>query len=99
MQYSHQVTFPQFLHTRRYGKTEVSTVSFAQPFLHVPDNQMGEDATAVLCDPQTSGGMLCAIPSEAAATFEEEFAARCGRTPSKIGRVIEGESGHIHVVE
>ena len=53
----------------------------------------------MLCDPQTSGGMLCAIPSEAAATFEEEFAARCGRTPAKIGRVIEGESGHIHVVE
>ena len=49
---------------------------------------------AVIC-----GGMLCAIPSEAAATFEEEFAARCGRTPAKIGRVIEGESGHIHVVE
>ena len=76
-----------------------SVEDFAQPFLHVPDNQMGEDATAVLCDPQTSGGMLCAIPSEAAATFEEEFAARCGRTPAKIGRVIEGESGHIHVVE
>ena len=61
----------------------VSVEDFAQPFLHVPDNQMGEDATAVLCDPQTSGGMLCAIPSEAAATFEEEFAARCGRTPAK----------------
>ena len=76
-----------------------SVEDFAQPFLHVPDNQMGEDATAVLCDPQTSGGMLCAIPSEAAATFEEEFAARCGRTPAKIGRVIKGESGHIHVVE
>ena len=76
-----------------------SVEDFAQPFLHVPDNQMGEDATAVLCDPQTSGGMLCAIPSEAAATFEEEFAARCGRTPAKIGHVIDGESGHIHVVE
>ena len=76
-----------------------SVEDFSQPFLHVPDNQMGEDATAVLCDPQTSGGMLCAIPPEAAATFEEEFAARCGRTPAKIGRVIEGESGHIHVVE
>lgn len=49
--------------------------------------------------PANVGGMLCAIPSEAAATFEEEFAARCGRTPAKIGRVIEGESGHIHVVE
>ena len=76
-----------------------SIEDFAQAFLEVPEGQTGEDATAVLCDPQTSGGMLCAIPADRAADFEREFEARRGRTPSKIGRVVRGQAGCIRVLQ
>ncbi len=75
-----------------------SIEDFARAFLDVPKGQTGEDATAVLCDPQTSGGMLCAIPAERSVDFEREFEARRGRKPAKIGRVTKGEPGRIRVV-
>lgn len=75
-----------------------SIEDFAQAFLETPKGQAGEDATAVLCDPQTSGGMLCAIPADRASDFEREFEARRGRKPAKIGRVTAGDPGRIHVV-
>lgn len=56
------------------------------------DNRMG-----VLCDPQTSGGLLVAIPPQEAAHFEAEFEARCGRKPARIGSCVAGEPGKIHV--
>ncbi len=70
---------------------------FAQPFLQVSTGQAGEDAAAVLCDPQTSGGLLCAIPVERASEFEREFETRCGRLPARIGSVAAGEAGSIRV--
>ena len=54
------------------------------------DNRMG-----VICDPQTSGGILAAIPPDDAATFEREYERRAGRAPWKIGRIIAGEAGVI----
>lgn len=44
------------------------------------DNRM-----AILCDPQTSGGLLVALPQEQGPVFEREFEARAGRKPWKIG--------------
>lgn len=49
------------------------------------DNRMG-----ILCDPQTSGGMLVALAPEDAATFEREFEVRSGRAPWCIGRFEPG---------
>lgn len=49
------------------------------------DNRMG-----ILCDPQTSGGMLVALAPEDAETFEHEFEARSGRAPWRIGRFEPG---------
>lgn len=54
------------------------------------DNRLG-----VICDPQTSGGILAAIPASEAATFEREFEERAGRKPARIGRIAEGNAGHI----
>ena len=54
------------------------------------DNRMG-----VVCDPQTSGGILAAIPPDEADRFEAEFARRGGRAPWKIGRIEDGKPGTI----
>lgn len=57
------------------------------------DNRMG-----VMCDPQTSGGMLVALSSQDAAVFEREFAQRSGRAPWRIGRFEKG-SGFIRFAD
>lgn len=54
------------------------------------DNRLG-----IICDPQTSGGILTAIPAENAAKFEEEFERLAGRAPAQIGLVTEGNVGRI----
>ena len=54
------------------------------------DNRMG-----VLCDPQTSGGLLVAIPPEYAETFVEAFEQRAGRKPTRIGEVVDAPAGLI----
>lgn len=57
------------------------------------DNMMG-----VLCDPQTSGGLLCSIAPENADKFEEEFLKRCHHEPWKIGKVSADDPGKIKVI-
>ena len=54
------------------------------------DNRMG-----VICDPQTSGGILAAIPLDQANVFEREFEKRTGRAPWRIGRIEAGNPGAI----
>lgn len=56
------------------------------------DNRMG-----VLCDPQTSGGLLVAIPPDQGARFVEEFQKRAGRAPALIGAFEDGEPGRIRL--
>ena len=56
------------------------------------DNRMG-----VLCDPQTSGGLLVAIPPEQAQKFEAEFQKRMSRPPTRIGEFTIGKPGHIYM--
>ena len=54
------------------------------------DNRLG-----VVCDPQTSGGILAAIPPAQAAVFEAEFERMAGRKPAPIGIITEGNAGCI----
>lgn len=50
---------------------------------------------AVLCDPQTSGGLLVAVPPKNTEAFEQVFQERTGRTPAHIGQITEGTPGTI----
>lgn len=58
------------------------------------DNRLG-----VICDPQTSGGLLVAVAPEEARRFKEAFEAQTGRLPARIGHVVEGKAGHISFVD
>lgn len=76
-----------------------SIMDFAAPFVEQGslgdedfDNRMG-----LLCDPQTSGGMLVAVAPENAALFETEFKARAQRDPWRIGTFVEGPECHIRL--
>jgi len=53
---------------------------------------------AILCDPQTSGGMIVAIPADQADAFAEAFEASLGRSPARIGDVVAGDAGAIRVI-
>ncbi len=68
-----------------------SIMDYAAPF--VVQGELGDDEfdnrMAVICDPQTSGGILAAVPPERAAAFEATFARESGRAPWRIGRVVE----------
>ena len=54
------------------------------------ENRMG-----VLCDPQTSGGLLVAVAPDEADEFARAFEAAAGRAPALIGRVRDGAAGEI----
>jgi len=58
------------------------------------DNRLG-----ILCDPQTSGGLLMAIPPEQAEAFEAHYAQLAGRPVARIGIVVEGTAGHVGFAE
>jgi selenide,water dikinase len=50
----------------------------------------------VLCDPQTSGGILASVPPEKADEYAAALESR-GVTPSRVGAVVDGRSGRIVV--
>ena len=58
------------------------------------DNRLG-----VVCDPQTSGGMLVAVSPENAPLFESSFERRAGRPAARIGSIVEGKPGSIRFID
>ncbi|MFQ6005622.1 MAG: selenide, water dikinase SelD, partial [Woeseia sp.] len=58
--------------------------------------QLTEAQEALLYDPQTSGGLLCAIDGAAAETIEKNF-AKAGEPIWRVGRVVQGEPGRITI--
>ncbi len=80
----------------RPGRT-FNIIEYADPFIEKGsldfvafDNRMG-----VVCDPQTSGGLLVAVAPECAAAFEQAFEERAGRLPWRIGEITPGNCGKI----
>lgn len=80
----------------RPGKT-ASIIEWASAF--VRKGALGAEAfderMGVLCDPQTSGGLLVSIDPTDAAAFEAAFRARTGRDPVRIGEACDGPKGTI----
>lgn len=68
-----------------------SIMDYAAPFVSQGslDDDEFDNRMAVICDPQTSGGLLVALPADAAAAFEEAFEQETGRAPARIGRIVE----------
>lgn len=56
------------------------------------DNRMG-----VLCDPQTSGGLLVALPPDQVNAYCDAFKRLSGRDPWLIGRVMDAPSGTVFI--
>ena len=56
---------------------------------HVDTGELADDLVALAYDPQTSGGLLIALPAEKAAVLAAAFAAR-DLFLARIGRVEEG---------
>ncbi len=65
------------------------------PYLHQGslEDEEFDNRLGVVCDPQTSGGILAAIPPAHAREFEETFEALAGRAPARIGTVTAGDVG------
>ena len=74
-----------------------SIMDFAEPFVEQGDlgDEEFDNRMGIVCDPQTSGGLLVAVAPEDAAAFEAAFERESGRTPWLIGRFVEGPEAHI----
>lgn len=51
----------------------------------------------VLCDPQTSGGLMISLPAESADRLSQALATR-GVLGARIAQCVRGASGHINIV-
>jgi len=56
-----------------------------------------DDRMGVLCDPQTSGGLLIAFPPEKQASFERSFEAYSNRSIAPIGTITTGTPGSMRI--
>jgi selenide, water dikinase len=61
------------------------------------DDSLSELQRTVLCDAQTSGGLLIAVPAARAERLLAELAAEATPAAAVIGRITEGPAGHITV--
>lgn len=70
-----------------------AVMDFVEDFV-VQGNLAQEDFDArmgVICDPQTSGGLLLAVAPEDASAFEDAFLREAGRLPWRIGEFYDDE--------
>lgn len=58
------------------------------------DTRMG-----ILCDPQTSGGLLVAIPPDKQEIFEEAYKSHCGKNIQALGEVVAGKAGTMSFID
>lgn len=61
------------------------------------DDMTYDDRMGVLCDPQTSGGLLLALPRKEADTYLQEFKKRTGHDAVVVAEVFDGPPGKIFI--
>lgn len=83
----------------RPGKT-FSLITWCSSFtsLGEEDPEEHDAVMGVLCDPQTSGGLLVSVDPDKAQAFEDRFGSLAGRPPARIGVVVEGQPGTIEIL-
>lgn len=62
------------------------------------DDVLDESERLLLCDAQTSGGLLLAVPADREATLLSELESRDTLEAAVVGEVIEGPGGQIEVL-
>lgn len=78
------------------GRT-ADVVAFAEPFTTWEASDFDRDLwMSVLCDPQTSGGLLVSVPGQSAEAMRAALESR-GVLAAVIGRVVAGQPGVINV--
>jgi selenide,water dikinase len=77
------------------GRT-VDIIAFCEPFTYWASKADKVVWMHVLCDPQTSGGLLLSVPAEDAAVLRVELEVR-GVLAAPVGCVVPGEPGRITV--
>ena len=93
---------PVFDRTLEYAEQKVvpgrtsEIVEFAHTFTTWESDLDQEVWLRILCDPQTSGGLLMSVPDEAAQPMRVALQGR-GLLAAEVGRVLEGAAGHITV--
>lgn len=88
-------------HARDYCRPArtFSIIDWARPFVRrgtLPESEY-DVRMGVLCDPQTSGGLLVALPERDAGAYEEAFRRLSGRKPTRVGQVMDGPAGTIFI--
>ncbi len=78
-----------------------SIMDFATPFIRQGnlDDEEFDNRMGIICDPQTSGGLLVAIPADQTETFEQAFLREAGRKPARIGQIIADDECQISLVD
>lgn len=76
------------------GGTRRNFASYGQDLILEDTSEFVRD---LVCDPQTSGGLLVSVAQEAAKDVEAALMADGGKA-TPIGRVVAGSSGHLRVV-
>ena len=88
-----------FQYSRDYCRPARSfdIVKWARAFVRqgtLGDEEFG-DRMGVLCDPQTSGGLLVALPAAQARDYQARFEQLARRVPPVIGHVVDGPAGMV----
>lgn len=73
---------------------------WATPFVRqgTMDDETYDNRMGVVCDPQTSGGLLVAVPPEQAGVFEETFREAAGHAAARIGVFTNDPEGLIALI-
>ncbi|HEX9492185.1 MAG TPA: AIR synthase-related protein, partial [Thermoanaerobaculia bacterium] len=78
------------------GFRPAGTLRNAEAFRSRVDVQVGESEYTLMCDAQTSGGLLISVPNEKVATIEKRF-REGGVFYAKVGRVTD-QAGTVTLV-